>query len=424
MGGGASRLGERISFVNSGFFVLVFVILYSIAKAGKVFFPGIPGFSSTIFFVLAFFSGCMPAIAAIFSKKSDESVRKGTVWIIFLIAALITPLIFHRIFLVDQQDFLGRSPLNTAMSLSLFAVAWLIIGASLQIAELQRSNLLAIAVFAILLALVLPSLGEELVIDYRRLNAGRADGLEFDHLVLGETVPLLIFFAFAVAGKGLKFVAIGLGVFVLFALGGRTALFAIVPTLVAFYAIRRQLSSYLPVLAVLLGVPLFAAFIVFADVIFQSSALSRMLIVGGLEEENSFVLRADFFAIGLQGLSGQVLFGDPTFLVERLGSVGTYMHNILSAWQFWGAFTFFYIVSCSIFVLICMWRKPDLTSDPIGEFVLVTFLYGVVCVLSGKHVGFDLFWLGLGMGLARISNSKQSAVVEDGSSDPRWRASC
>lgn len=132
-----------------------------------------------------------------------------------------------------------------------------------------------------------------------------------------------------------------------------------------------------------------------------------MLILGGLGDENSFLLRSEFIWVGLSALPDQILFGDPTFLVSRLGSVGAYMHNILSAWQFWGGFSFIYTLVCCLIVLIGLWRRPFLVSDAVGDFVLIAFLYGFVCVLTGKHVGFDLFWLGLGMGLARISSSSQ-----------------
>lgn len=399
---------------SAGNAVLFLTVFYVFVKAGKVFLPSVPGFLSSALFLLLLVVSFFPILQSLVKVGRVGQVQRIVVFIGVLAAALILPLVMHRFFLVDRLDHLGRSPLDTAASLSVFSLCWVIIGAVLQRAMLPYSNSIGFVALVVPLILVLPSIGSDFVIDYRLLNAGRSDGLEFNHLVLGETVGVLVLFAIAISQGYLRVVAIGLAVFVLFALGGRTALFSIVPTLLVFFAVKRQLTRYLPVLFFLVFVPLVFFLIVYADFILESTALSRMLIIGGLGDENSFVLRSEFIKIGLHALPDQILFGDPTFLVDRLGTVGAYMHNILSAWQFWGFFTFFYILVCCLIVLIGFWRYPFLANDAVGDFALITFLYGFVCVLSGKHVGFDLFWLGLGMGLARVASSSQrESVLEE-----------
>lgn len=243
-------------FYNAGGLVLFLVLFYVFFKASKVFFPSFPSILSSVLFLLVLAASCLPFFQALIKIEKNGQVRRGTLFIGALIVVLILPLVMHRIFLVDQLDHLGRSPLDTAASLSLFAVCWLIIGAVLQRARLNYNNLIGLVALLAPLFLVLPNIGNDFVIDYRLLNAGRSDGIEFNHLVLGETIGLLVLFSVAISQKYLRVLAIISGIFVLFALGGRTALFSIVPTLLIFFAVKRQLAKYLPILILLVFVPL------------------------------------------------------------------------------------------------------------------------------------------------------------------------
>lgn len=407
---GSQRRAAVVDCFTKDCAVLTCVLLYCLSKTAKVFYPAVPGWLSSLFFGLAVLLSCVAILEALSSSQAKGAVRIGVALIGVLAATLFAPLILQSVFLEDAIDRLGRSALGTATSLSLFAVAWMIVGATLEKAWAPSSNVLAIAIVGTVALLIFPNIGDDFVVNYRRLNTGRGDGIEFDHLTLGETVPVLILFAFAISQGVFKFIIVAVGVLILFVLGGRTALFALVPAIIGFFAFKRELARYVPLLLLVLFLPLLLAILNYGVLILDSAALSRMFIMNGLESESSYLARSDLFAVGVRALPDQILFGDPTFLVMRFGSVGAYIHGVLSAWQFWGFFAFATIVGCCATVMFVFWRRPALINDVIGSFVLVVFLFGVVCVLGGKHIGFDVFWLGLGMALSRLSFATQHEV--------------
>lgn len=385
--------------------VFILVIAYSVVRTLRVFYPALPSSVSLAFLVGAFGVSCLRVLSDLVATREKGGLKGGGVLLFVLTLSLLIPSVLQVIFLRESFDFLGRSSVGTTLKIAGFAILWMLIGYEMQRARLKDSNTVSLVLAFAMSLLVFSNLDGGLIINYRLLNAERGDAGEASHLVLGESAVVIIAFAVAAARGVLRYLIGAVGIALLFSMGGRTSLLAFVLSLVAF-AIIRSRSVSLSVLVVSGALAIVAIFLpAIADTVVDDQALSRMFLAKGISEEGSLLERGYQFEIGLRGLLEQVYFGDPNFLIERLGGMGTYMHNLLSAWQFFGFFTFFIISFVMLYLLRSIYINAAVFEGVVGHFSKLIFLYSFFCVLIGKYIGFNLIWLGIGLCLGRVLNS-------------------
>lgn len=387
--------------------VFFLVIAYSAFRTLRVFFPSFSGYVSLAFLVGAFAVSFLRVLSDLFSSKTRGGVKGAGLLFLSLIMSLLIPSLLQLIFLRESFDFLGRSSVGTTLKIAGFAVLWMLIGYEMQRAKLKHSNAVSLLLAVILTILVFSHLDGSLIINYRLLSAGQGDVGEASHLVLGESAVIMIILSLAFARGVLRYLIAVLGFALLFSMGGRTSLLAFLLSLLSFAVINKKSVSLVLIIVVAVAAALAALLPAISELVMDDQALSRMFLAKGVHEEGSLLERSYQFDVGLRGLLDQVYFGDPNILIERLGGMGTYMHNLLSAWQFFGFFSFlimgFVIIYLCRFVLI----NAEVFDGVVGTFVKLMFFYSVFCILIGKYIGFNPVWLSIGLCFGRMLNTER-----------------
>lgn len=304
--------------------------------------------------------------------------------------------------LEDKIDNDSRSALWFVATALIFAAAYFAIGAALCKAQIKVSNKVSTTLIFILAFGIYLSLDGLPVLNFEQMSLRRSDDVHLDHLVLGEPAIFLVALAFAFAGAKFKWVILGLGLACFFAIGGRTALLSYSITAVIFVLLKQKNRNVVPVIG-LMVILVFAA-LVQLTAYGDDPLVARMLLSDGLNADESQIARNQLFLDGLAGLIPQAFIGNPILIVERTGTIGAYSHNILSAWQFFGAFTFFGISLAILHVLKYIYLNRNYLNANTDVFGIFIFLYCVVSICTGKAVNFYPFWLSLGFWLYHIKN--------------------
>ncbi len=382
--------------------VFIFVIAYSAFRTLRVFYPAFPSSVSLGFLIGAFGVSCLRVMSDLFTAREKASVQVAALVFLSLFFSLIIPSLLQLIFLRESFDFLGRSSIGTTLKIAGFAILWMLIGYEMQRAQFANSNTLSSLLALTISVLVFFNLDGGLVINYRLLSA---DVGEASHLVLGESAVVLIILSVVLAHGVLRYFIAALGIALLFSMGGRTSLLAFFLSFFSFILFKKKSVSSSVVVIFVVSVLVTAFLLFISDLVVDDQALSRMFLAKGISEEGSLLERGYQFEIGLRGLLEQVYFGDPNLLIERLGGMGTYMHNLLSAWQFFGFFSFLIIGLSIIYLFVFLYFNATAFDGVSGEFSVLLFLYSVFCVLIGKYIGFNPIWLSIGLCFGRILNS-------------------
>ena len=114
-------------------------------------------------------------------------------------------------------------------------------------------------------------------------------------------------------------------------------------------------------------------------------------------EDGSLNARGDLFIKSLEHLPKSILYGDPTYIAYEAGSMGSYIHNILSMWQFFGLLPFILILVIYARALLIMknrMEKGDLTV--MEEFACMILIYSSVSIVLSKSVVFYWMWFSAG----------------------------
>lgn len=104
--------------------------------------------------------------------------------------------------------------------------------------------------------------------------------------------------------------------------------------------------------------------------------------------------------------------GDPTFLVRKYNYTGSYIHNIFSAWQYYGFIVFVGLV----FAIFYVWKYISINikslDGVLDEFAIRLFVFSALSLMVGKSINFGLIWLSLGywLGCKRVSRETRVRV--------------
>ena len=358
--------------------------------------------------LVAFLSAVVPQL----NQKWDGKIPTAIYFLVILVLSLIAAILLQYFYIKDLIDGLGRSALGITRGILVVGLCWIVCGAPIQGLKRERSLFLLICIMGFLSLSVFSNLNGGIFVSYAKLSEGRSDDTELNHLVVGEAATFLLLLAYAFAPYGWRLLTFSLSIAMLFSLGGRSAFFSYFLAVGLHYYLvapaGRKWSHLVAVFAVLIGCVLIYIFLDFRD-----DAVARMLLSQGLSEDGSVVERQAVLAGGLKALPSQILIGDPAFLIRTFRSMGTYIHNILSAWQFFGFLPFLLFVSALMWVSLYILKNRKKMHGPIDDFGMLIFLCSGISILTAKYIGFHMFWFALGFWLFRMgTRKKQHNCVE------------
>jgi len=350
----------------------------------------------------------------------------------YLLVFLITMVVLSQPLLINSnRDLDGVDTLGNIKTIWMVSVLWLFAGGAASMFTWRESSAVALAIGIILVMAFLQGLGLDGTVAYKDIRYD-SDLSNISHLTLEKYVVILLAFAYSISHRTRWLVAF-CGMLVLFTMGGRTALTVFALT-VLFLNLRGRVGRNILVMGLTGALVIFigrhAIETGFIDI--ESKPVRDMLFLDGLEGDNSFNGRRELLLGGLKDLEQQFWVGNFPLTVERNGYFSTYVHNILSAWQFYGFFVFLAIISALLYCLrrmVVAMRRKATPATVFGAFMLI---YVVISVVLAKSVMWNLLWFAIGYWLLkplapathsvrsprRRSGRRRRARSASGTSDP------
>lgn len=192
---------------------------------------------------------------------------------------------------------------------------------------------------------------------------------------------------------------------VLYFNGARTefAIFLITIVLVEMliYAKNRK---FLKLLSIIVVVLIFTIIIlVNTQTINNYSRIASLL---NLKNDESSIYRKDLLKVAMSIISNNPICGDYGSYVKINGSIGTYSHNILSAWVNFGLIGFLFYLMCPIYILIktfiCYKEIKNL-----HKLVLFLTMFITLAFVMAKSYTYIMFGFLIGIGSYFITNNKE-----------------
>lgn len=382
---------------------LLCLISSAIARAFSFFFEFPSLEVSLILMVSGAFFASLYVTGEHLHPKGDLEIEKATLIVTLLLSSLFVSILLQNIIFNDRIDYQSRSSLKFSLSTLTFGTVYFLVGAATQNAQIKSSKLISFTLILILIAGIVFNLDGGPILNFGLMSSKRSDEFQLDHLVIGEPAILLLALSLAFSTRFLKIPIFLIGVACFFALGGRTSLIAFVVTVPIYLAIRGKLKH-----SALGALFVSACFAVVAGYLLDqvdNPLVARMLLADGLSSDESKQARDLFLTEGFSGLGRQALAGDPTYIVEKFGTIGAYSHNLLSAWQFFGFIPFSMLLFSILFSARYIAKNKTDIKDGIDDFGLVLFIFSSVSVATGKAIMFYPFWLSIGFWLYRARKS-------------------
>lgn len=302
---------------------------------------------------------------------------------------------------VSQKEYFdedGRSSYYFTLVLLISNTVWFFAGMMVSGATVKTNNLLGLIIICLLALLVGSRVGDSFFILYSALSED--ENIRFDHIFVMERLLLICFFAYSVLSGRIRVLVLPLIAAILFAGGGRTEFYLGFGSVLAYEFIVSSGRARLAYAATLV-VASFVGVLQLANV--SDQALLRMLFFAGLEADMSYQARAETFGAGWVILSDQFLFGNPGLIIREHGTLGAYIHNLLSAWQFFGFIPFAFLVILLLRIAPIVLRSTSSNNTPIDVFGIVCFAYGLLGIVFTKYIGFAFLWFGLGFWVYRLN---------------------
>lgn len=377
---------------------LLLVLLYAYLTVMHILYLKKPAAGVALMLLLAGSGFVMSVLNRIPARWTLESKLALVVLITIVLAVAFQHLIYF-----DRIDARGVSAHGFGRSIVVMLVLWFLSGAAVSRIEFFGSNVLAVFLLLPLFALVVPLLNDSLIISYDLLAEDGFAGA--NHLLVVEMVLLIGFFAYSLATGRVRWIILFAVVALAYAGGGRTGFYLGVFVLFAAqFVTGSRVDRYIAVLA---GVLLLIGGGVLSSVI-ESDGFNRMFMSSGALADDSMAARLVLLQRGVVGLSDQAAIGGFASIVEANRGVGTYIHNLLSAWQFFGFINFLLITILVFRVLLEVHKsfKEKREVSVADRFGLVCLAYGVLGVLVSKHAGFSFFWFAMGFWVWRLQYFK------------------
>jgi hypothetical protein len=290
-------------------------------------------------------------------------------------------------------DIYGRDSIVFARTTLLAGLSWMLAGAAVSLGSWRQSNIRSLIILAVPLTLISGNLHGDMVLSYGDLSM--ESGFEnLNHTYVAGSFLFFVFLSYSSASTTfIRAIIFPVSAFILFTVGSRSVLLGGLATLVVFeyfWGSRKLLFVYLII-------AIFSLYLLLPHlnrVFYGSDLLLRMLITDGLYD-SSLIARIEIFRESLAELPSQAFFGDVGFLVRQFGSLGSYMHSVVSAWQFYGVipfsfFLYFYFKSIKTVTTI-----PRESLDVITSFGILNIMYAILMLASYSVLSYYL-WFGIG----------------------------
>ncbi len=327
---------------------------------------------------------------------------RGWILILLIPLSMVVALSLQTMFGTNLIDIFGRSSQPLARSVFLVGIGWFLAGGLLQYGRLARSSILALFSFGVLVACISVSLGTNFMVEYGAVGYGLEE-FQSNHLGTSTGFSFIALAAYCSAVGRFRIIIAVVSIAALFALGGRATMYLFTATLAicsifASELRQRALSVFAVVVVGMLIIWGFAG---------DSDDTSRMWLFSGVMGGGSAAGRAEAMRIGLSTLEKQLAYGAPEAIVENAGNLGAYMHNLLSAIQFFGLIPFLLLAAAAVLSLrfaFKVYRNSKRSIDLLGIHLLVL---SCLEVSVAKSVHYSLFWSAIGFWLFRIAGLRQ-----------------
>jgi len=291
----------------------------------------------------------------------------------------------------SMEDFLGRDAYGMACDHLLISFVYLGLGVTIALPE-KHSHRKGSLLGAVLLCAILFWSGVGFI-DYQVLSQNLSRHI--DHLSLGDPAIILIFLLVACARQFQKYVVACVGLLAIFFIQSRTVFF------IGFVVIAWRLMLMAPRLGMRWGFLL--VFILSMAYLLggaEDEKVSRMLFASEEMQAGSFFKRLEQFDIGVSSLSDQMAIGNINFPIEQFGSLGSYMHNILSYWQQYGVFVFLSFLAI-VYLMIRRvhrdYKYLQVCASSSAEARVMIAAYAILAVLFSRSYTFYWMWFAVGL---------------------------
>lgn len=379
--------------------------LWGVTAAGFVAYAGwrlAALFYGELSFQMSKFILAVPAFCGVLqfllTKRKGKGLTKWEVASILLIVTIGFSVIMQILFLPDRFDMQGRSAHAYLVTVSVYNVCWLLAGYALQsIGVVRRSNWVTFTLLGGIVIVVINALHGGWVVDYSKFDANVGSGGDSyaNHLVIGDSVYLLLIAAYALSSGWVRVLTFFVSMPVLFALGGRADLAIYTISTVGlewFSGVRR--SKFFHITMILALCAAIAACL--PTTVLDKAGVSRMFFANGVGHDASYEQRELFFQTGVANLFEQAPVGDVSHLVIVNGSLGSYIHNLLSVWQYNGVLVFGMVALLLILNLRRLFRLARYSNDALGSFGVLIFLSSFIGVIIAKALVYPELWVTLG----------------------------
>lgn len=308
----------------------------------------------------------------------------------------LVSLFFQYSFIGDYFDSNG-SVIYRLFYILFLSFCWLVIGYNFSI-QLIKSNAVykcLLVLFQILfLFLISLNINQGPFVDYLDITNKHnlPTGVYKSHLDITDAYVLVGFICYFSFSSKMRLVSLCVFIVGLFLLGGRAALFlTIVIFMIELVRFLIKNKIYLIIFLLFSFGFLFAIYQYINSIFGNLASLKRFFFSSGVAEDGSALQRVYQFERSLEFLPEQSLFGGYSLNISSGLDFGDYIHNLLSAWQFYGL-PFF------IFLIVLMFKNINFQFlQEKNAFSFFIYFYSFIMVFLAKYVGFYLFWFSLGL---------------------------
>jgi len=375
-----------------GYVTVVSFVVFSLWRLTALFYGGLSFTFSKYFLIMAAFCGVFQFILAAVTR----SMTWREIATLVLMALIALAVLIQISALPDIVDWQGRSAHSFLLAFTGFNFFWLFVGYGLQvIGRVPQCKWIALVLLLTVAILIIGVLHGDLVINYRDFEINMPGGERATHLTVGPSTFLLLIWVYALASGWVRMFAFIVTLPILFAIGGRADL-VIYPIAVIAYEFLNKVS--LPKLAVAMLILILGALVIvnLPFSVLDFGGVPRMIFADGIEPDSSYIARNIVLRSSLQELPKQAPVGDVSSIVVLFGSVGSFMHNLLSVWQFYGVVVFLLLVVLLISNIRRIRQLGADSTNALGVFGILVFVSACVGVIIAKSFVYPTLWVALG----------------------------
>ena len=385
-------INANIKINDLGIFVLLFFILSNFDSFLNLFFS-VEILSSNTFLLLSMVFSLIHIALLIYKNKIS---RNKLLFIFSYIFLILLTFFAQKIF---YSNFFGSH--DILLSFLTGSLIWFIIGLSLANLKININNIFSLLLNLTIMGMILLNLDGNLVISYGDIASNNNLDFSASHLTVGNSAIIIVLLSFCLSRK-YEYINFLLGLIIFFTLGGRSNFLIFISSILIYWLLKKQYKFVLLSFSSILIINITS--LSYFKFFHPDELVERMfnaLTVKGLENDESFIARADIFEKSIDNLDSQFLFGNTEEIVKNLGAFGYYQHNILSFWQFYGFLVFCFILFFIVNKFYIIIKYAVNKEDVLNNFGIILFIFCVFSVFITKSANFYPFWLCMGFWLAK-----------------------